>query len=81
MLRKNLLSLHEAIVIALISRSNRSASFEEIAQFIEKRELYTDRKGDIPLTTQIMLRSTKANGAYSHLFEETGKEGIRLRNL
>lgn len=78
--KKNLLSLHEAIVIALINQPSRTASFEEIAAFIEQRNLYTNRKGNIPLATQVMLRSTKANGAYHHLFEETGAGFIRLRD-
>ena len=59
---KNLLSLHEAITIALINinKENFSASFEEIANYIEKRNLYPERKGNIDLATQVMLRSTKS---------------------
>jgi hypothetical protein len=79
--RKNLLSLHEAIVIALINQPTRSANFEEIAKFIEERKLYPERKGNIPLATQVMLRSTKANGAYHDLFEEVGTNQIRLREI
>lgn len=78
--RKNLLSLHEAIVIALINQPSRTASFEEIAKFIEERNLYPERKGNIPLATQVMLRSTKAKGAYLHLFEEIGAGFIRLQD-
>ena len=81
MSRKNLLSLHEAIIIALINKANRSASFEEVADFIEQRRLYPERKGNVPLSAQVMLRSTKANGAYHHLFEQTGNNTIKLRNL
>lgn len=77
---KNLLSLHEAIVVALINRPNRTASFEEIANFIDDRSLYLNRKGKISLATQVMLRSTKAKGAYHHLFEEIGAGYIRLRD-
>lgn len=79
MLINNLLSLHEAIVIALINQPNRTASFEEIAAFIVKRGLYSERKG-IPLAKQVMLRSTKSKGAYHHLFEEIGAGYIRLRD-
>ena len=79
--RKNLLSLHEAIVIALINKPNRTASFDEIKLFIEQRELYPERKGDVDLATQVMLRSTKAKGAYKHLFEQMSNDTIRLRNL
>lgn len=42
--------------------------------------MYPVRKGNIPLASQIMLRSTKAKGAYKHLFEEIGAGFIRLRN-
>ena len=77
---KNILSLHEGIVLALINQPNRTASFEEIANFITTRNLYPNRKGNISLATQVMLRSTKAKGAYAHLFEEVGKEYIRLRD-
>lgn len=79
--RKNLLSLHEAIVIALINQPNRTASFAEIAVFIEQRNLYTERKGNIDLATQVMLRSTKAKGAYWYLFEQVNEKEIRLRNV
>ncbi|HCT21964.1 MAG TPA: hypothetical protein DIW54_00915 [Chitinophagaceae bacterium] len=79
--RKNLLALHEAIVIALISMPNRTASFAEIAAFIEQRNLYPQRKGNIDLSTQVMLRSTKAKGAYKHLFEIVDANSISLRNI
>jgi len=77
---KNLLALHEAIVIALINSKGRTADFNQIAEFIEKRNLYSQRKGNIPLDTQVMLRSTKANGAYRHLFEQLEDSKIKLRN-
>ena len=79
MARKNLLSLHEAIAVALLNKPNREATFQEIASFIELRKLYPERKAGIPLPTQIMLRSTKSNGAYKHLFEEMSNGKIRLR--
>lgn len=48
---KNKLSLHEAIVIALINinKENFSATFEEIAQYLEKHNLFEHRKGNISL--------------------------------
>ncbi len=79
--RKNLISLHEAIVLALISKENRTASFQEIEYFIKERNLCPIRKGNIPLATQIMLRSTKAKGAYKQLFEQLDDVTIRLRNF
>lgn len=81
MQRKNLISLHEAIEIALLSKTNRTASFEEIAKFIEARDLCPIRDGNIPLSTQIMLRSTKSRGVHTHLFEQISPDSIRLRNL
>ena len=79
--RKNLISLHEAIVIALINQPERKATFTEVALIIEQRNLYPERKGNIELATQVMLRSTKAKGAYLHLFEQVSVDTIRLRNI
>jgi len=78
---KNLLTLHEAIVVALINidKTNLTASFQEIADFIEKRNLYSERKGGIDLAKQVMLRSTKANGSYSYLFERVEHDKIKLK--
>lgn len=78
---KNLLSLHEAIVIALINLNKEtfSATFDEIATYIEKRNLYPERKGNVDLATQVMLRSTKSKGNYLYLFEQIAENKIRLR--
>lgn len=78
---KNLLTLHEAIVIALINIDKESftATFEEIAEYIERRELYKDRKGGIDLAKQVMLRSTKSKGNYVYLFEQIKDNSIKLR--
>lgn len=78
---KNLLSLHEAIVIALINLNKEtfSATFDEIATYIEKRNLYPERKGNVDLATQVMLRSTKSKGNYLYLFEQIADNKIRLR--
>jgi len=78
MVHKNLLDLHEAIVVALINQPTRTASFEEIAKFIEGRKLFPYRKENIPLATQVMLLTTKANGAYQHLFEQVSENSIKL---
>jgi hypothetical protein len=79
--RRNLLSLHEAIVIALVNTDKRSATFIEIAEFILARQLYPMRKGNIKLESQIMLRSTKSKGRYSHLFEQIDSDTIKLKNI
>ena len=78
--RKNLLFLQEAIVVALINQPSRTASFEEIANFIEQRGLFSVRKGNISLAKQLMLRSTLSKGKYKHLFDEIGAGYIRLRD-
>lgn len=78
---KNLLTLHEAIVVALINinKENFTATFDEIAEYIEKKNLYPERKGGIDLAKQIMLRSTKSKGNYSYLFEQIDTNSIKLR--
>ena len=77
---KNQLSLHEAIIIALVNidKQTFAATFAEIAAFIEKRGLYEHRKGGVALATQVMLRATKANGAYSHLFTQVSADTIQM---
>lgn len=78
---KNTLTLHEAIVIALINinKETFSASFDEVAAYIESRNLYPERKGNVDLATQVMLRSTKSKGNYLYLFEQIAENIIRLR--
>lgn len=78
---KNLLKLHEAISVALLDKKDRKSSFEEIALFIEKRNLYPIRKNNISLATQIMLRTTKSKNQYHYLFEQLDEKTIRLRSL
>ena len=65
---KNLLNLHEAIVLALVDNESRTASFDEIVEFIQKRNLFPERKGGISLAKQVMLRSTKSGNRYAYLF-------------
>lgn len=78
---KNLLTLHEAIVIALINlnKENFTATFDEIAAYIDNRGLYPERKGGIDLAKQVMLRSTKSKGNYSYLFEQIDTNSVKLR--
>lgn len=77
---KNSISLHEAIVIALINinKETFTASFDEIATYIEKNNLYPNRKGNIDLAVQVMLRSTKSKGKYSYLFTQTDENKIKI---
>lgn len=80
--RKNLLTLHEAIVVALINIDKKTftATFNEIADYIEKRNLFPDRDGIVELATQVMLRATQSSGNYLYLFEQLDKNTIRLRH-
>ncbi|TWJ02209.1 hypothetical protein JN11_01180 [Mucilaginibacter frigoritolerans] len=78
---KNLLKLHEAIALALLNKESRTCTYDEIANFIEKRGLFSVRKGNITLSKQVMLRSTKSNQRYSHWFEALDNSSIRFRNL
>jgi molybdopterin synthase catalytic subunit len=41
---KNALRLHEAIAVVLLSCDNRTATFEEIAEEIEKKEVIPRKK-------------------------------------
>ncbi len=78
---KNLLSLHEAIVVALINinKETFTATFEDIAAYIEARGLYPERKANVALAIQVMLRSTKAKGAYGYLFHQVDVDTIQLK--
>jgi hypothetical protein len=78
---KNLLTLHEAIALALIAKDDRLCTFDEIATFIENRNLFPIRKGNISLSKQVMLRSTKSKQRYFYLFEAVDDNTIRLRNF
>lgn len=77
---KNLLTLHEAIVVALINldKDNYQASFDEIADYIERKSLFPEREGNIPLSKQIELRSVQSKGNYKYLFEQVNNTTIKL---
>lgn len=76
---KNLLFLHEAIAVVLLSKPGRTATFEEIADEIERRNLFPERKGGILLSKQVELRSVQSKGRYHYLFELVAPGTIRLR--
>lgn len=80
--RKNLLTPHEAIVVALINidKHTFAATFADIAEYIERKNLFPEREGGVDLATQVMLRSTKSSGRYAYLFEQVSYDTIRLRN-
>lgn len=75
---KNLLTLHETIAVVLLSEPNRTATFQKIADRIEKRNLFPNRKGEITLAKQIELRTAIKSSKYKHLFEFTKPDILKL---
>lgn len=76
---KNLLTLHEAIAVILLSEPNRSATFQIIADKIERRNLFPERKGGITLAEQIKLRTSIKNSRYQHWFNFTKPDILKLK--
>ena len=74
----NILKLHEAISVVLLSCKNRTATVEFIAEEINKRKLYTrkDKKSVPPYQT--MLRSKLSKGKYAHLFQFSKPKMVTL---
>tara|TARA_R110002050_G_scaffold65695_1_gene142060 strand:+ start:7576 stop:7827 length:252 start_codon:yes stop_codon:yes gene_type:complete len=80
----NILTLHEAIAVILLTKEGRTATIDEISQEIAERGLYFQKSGDIAPPEQIRLRThtnTKAGKQYQHLFEYIEPNKVRLRNL
>ncbi|MBK7443111.1 MAG: hypothetical protein IPI65_16835 [Bacteroidetes bacterium] len=78
---KNLLKLHEVIVVVLLSDKKRILTFSQIVEFITMRNLFPERIGNVSLEIQVMLREKKSNARYLYLFEQIDSETIRLRNF
>lgn len=76
---KNTLRLHEAIAIVLLNEIDRTASFETIAEVIEKRNLFPYRKGNISLSEQIRLRTSITSSKYKHMFEFIKPDKIKFK--
>lgn len=76
---KNLLRLHEAIAVVLLNQSNRTATFQDIAKVIEKRKLFPERKGNIPLEVQIKLRAAISSSRYKDWFEFIEPDVLKLK--
>jgi hypothetical protein len=76
---KNLLRLHEAVAIVLLSKPDRTATFEEIAREVVKRDLFPNRKGGIELSKQIKLRTSIASSRYNSWFRFTKPDVLKLR--
>ncbi len=80
---KNELSLHEAIVVALINIDKKtfSATFDEVATFIDKRGLFPIRKAGCTMLEQVMLRATQSKGRYHYLFHQIDDQTIQLKSF
>jgi hypothetical protein len=76
---KNLLKLHEAIAIVLLNQPDRIATFQTIADEVEKRNLFPERKGGITLAEQIKLRTAIASSKYKHWFEFIKPDTIKMK--
>lgn len=76
---KNLLTLHEAIAVVLLGEPNRTATFQTIADEVERRKLFPERKGGITLAEQIKLRTSISSSKYKHWFEFTKPESLKLK--
>ena len=76
---KNLLTLHEAVAVVLLGETNRTATFQTIADEIERRNLFPERKGGITLAEQIKLRTSISSSKYKQWFEFTKPETLKLK--
>jgi hypothetical protein len=78
MSRKNLLQIHEAMALALLSSPTRIMSLIEIANFIEQRNLFRGSSNDIMFCIKDFQTSNESEIAHLKLFEEIGADYIRL---
>jgi hypothetical protein len=76
---KNLITLHEAVAIALLNRPTRMATFEELSEVIENRNLFPIRKGNITLAKQIELRTSIVSSKYKNWFEVIKPNILKLK--
>jgi len=76
---RNLLKLHEAVAVVLLSEINKTATFQDIADEIERRNLFPERKGVITLAEQIKLRTSISSSKYKHWFDFTKPDIIKLK--
>lgn len=76
---RNLLALHEAVAVILLKQPNRTATFQKIANEIEKRALFPERKGGIELSEQIRLRTSIKSSRYLDWFEFTKPDILKLK--
>jgi hypothetical protein len=75
---KNLLKLHEAIAVVLLSEPKRTATIERIAKEINRRGLYNRKDGSPLPAYQVMMRSKLNHGRYGHLFKYMPNDKVRF---
>lgn len=75
---KNLLTLDEAVAVVLFKQKDKTATFKIIADIIEKKNLFPERKGGITLEEQIKLRTT-VSAYYKVYFEYIKPNQIKLK--
>ena len=76
---KNLLKLHEAVVVVLLTTPTRSATFQKIVEEVEGRKLFPDRKGGISSSEQIKLVTPISTSKYKNWFEFTKPNLLKLK--
>lgn len=75
---KNILKLHEAIAVVLLSSPERISTCESIAKEINRRGLY-QRKDKKPVPPyQVMMRTKLGKGRYGHLFRYHSDNSVKL---
>ena len=76
---KNILTLHKAVAVVLLGKPNRTATFQNIADVVERRKLFPERKCGITLAEQIKLRKAISSSKYKHWFEFIKPETLKLK--
>ncbi|HLO60340.1 MAG TPA: hypothetical protein VK179_16435 [Bacteroidales bacterium] len=76
---RNLLKLHEAVAVVLLSKPDRTATFQAIAEEVDRRNLFPLRKGGITLAEQIKLRTSISSSKYKQWFEFMKPDKIKLK--
>lgn len=76
-----MLKLHEAIVVVLSTKKNRTATTQQIADEINSRTLYQKKDGSPVQASQIKLRTKLSGGQYHYLFEFEEPNKVKIRNV
>lgn len=64
---KNLLKLHEAIALVLLSEPKRTATLDRTVQVVNRRKLY-NRADQKPVPAyHVMMRAKLSKGRYAHM--------------